>query len=239
MRLVWLLVALSACKQGTGDDYPIIPGGDDSIFTPMADAAPADGTTLGDGSMLTGRVCLITDLRTPAACADTGAADIAVELGTATAMTADDGAFMMLAPSGTNLVWRTSKAGLVSSAMPFSTSAIVPMIASDGYAELEGANGVILNSGEGSVVLYVQLAGTPLSGATVTVAPAPTYLSMGDTGNPLVWVEGVTGSHGVSWIPGAAAGSVVATVTVGGAAAMVLTLPVDDGAITFATATFP
>ena len=84
MRIAALLVLLVGCPSSGGDDYHVIPGGDDHPINPMPDAPPADGL-VGDGAMLTGRVCVTTDLRTPTVgCATTGAANILVQLGTET-----------------------------------------------------------------------------------------------------------------------------------------------------------
>jgi hypothetical protein len=61
---------------------------------------------------------------------------------------------------------------------------------------------------------------------------------MGDTGNPLNWVQGATGALGASWTPGATAGAVTVTVTAGGTA-LPLNLSVEDGGITFGFVVFP
>ncbi|MBA3461139.1 MAG: hypothetical protein H0T46_14335, partial [Deltaproteobacteria bacterium] len=206
MRILWSLLLLAGCKSA--DDYPPLGGGGGGGgggFGTMVDAPGAD-TGGGDGTMVTGRVCLIADLRTPNACAATGAANITVQLGTETTMTADDGMFSVMASGGTNLVWRVSGSGLVSSTVPRSTSNNLPIITADLYNDILGANGVILNSGEGSLVLYASQGGAPLMGAAVTVAPAATYLPMRDTGDPLTWVQGGTGGAGVSWTPGVTVG---------------------------------
>jgi hypothetical protein len=238
MRILWSLLLLAACKA-EGDDYPVLPGGggDDGNFMPMVDAPRAD-SVLGDGTMVTGRVCLIPDLRTPTACATTGAANITVQLGAETTMTADDGMFSLIATGGTNLVWRVSGSGLVSSTVPFSTSNILPIITADLYNDITGSNGVIVNSGEGSLVLYVRQGAAPLMSANVTVDPTATYLPMRNSNDPLTWVQGTTGSAGVSWIPGVTAGTTTVTVAPMMGVQQVVMLPIDDGAITFATVAF-
>lgn len=238
MRLVWSLLLLAACKSA--DDYPPLNGGGGGGgggFGTMVDAPRAD-TGLGDGTMVTGRVCLIPDLRTPTACATTGAANITVQLGTETTMTSDDGMFSLTASGGTNLVWRASASGLVSSTVPFSTANILPIITADLYNDITSTNGVIINSGEGSLVLYVRETGAPLMGADVTIAPAATFLPMRDTNDPLTWVQGATGAAGVSWTPGVTQGTTTVTVAPGMGSPQAVMLPIDDGAITFATITF-
>jgi hypothetical protein len=239
MRHAWILIALAACKQGTGDDYPINPGGDDiGDFHPPIDASSSD-QSLGDGSaMLTGRVCLLADLRAPNACANTGAGNITVQLGTVTTLTADDGMFSLIPPSGTNLTWRAGAADLVTSVVPLSASNILPIITADSYDDLLTTNGVILNSGQGSVVLFVRDAVGALSGAAVALAPTATYLPKHDTANKSVWVDGNTGPAGVSWTAGANAGAVNVTVTPPSGTAQQFTLPIADGAITYTTVVF-
>ena len=232
------MVLLVGC-QPSGDDYHVIPGGDDHPVNPMVDAKPADGV-VGDGSMLMGRVCVVTDLRNPTVgCATTGAANITVTLGTETTMTADDGSFMLLPPSGAGLVWHTSGTNLVSSVIPLSTSNVLPMVSAQTYLDLQNGNSVIVNSGEGSVVLYVRQAGLPLAGATTGVSPTASFLTLGDRANATNWVQGATGALGVSWTPGIIAGTATLTVTPTVGAAAMLDVPIEDGAITFATLVIP
>ena len=238
MRSAALLVLLVGC-QPSGDDYHVIPGGDDHPVNPMVDAKPADGV-VGDGSMLMGRVCVVTDLRNPTVgCATTGAANITVTLGTETTMTADDGLFMLLPPSGAGLVWHTSGTNLVSSVIPLSTSNVLPMVSAQTYLDLQNGNSVIVNSGEGSVVLYVRQAGLPLAGATTDVSPTASFLTLGDRANATNWVQGATGALGVSWTPGIIAGTATLRVTPTVGAAAMLDVPIEDGAITFATLVIP
>ena len=239
MRIAALLVLLVGCQSSGGDDYHVIPGGDDHPINPMPDAPPADGL-VGDGAMLTGRVCVTTDLRTPTVgCATTGAANILVQLGTETAMTADNGSFMLLPPSGAGLVWHTSGTDLVSSVIPLSTSNILPMVRVQTYLDLENSNSVIVNSGEGSVFLYIRQAGLPLPGATTDVSPAASFLTLGDRANATNWVQGATGLLGVSWTPGIIAGAATLTVSPPVGAHAMLTAPIEDGAITFVTLVVP
>ncbi len=242
MRIAALLVLVVGCNSD-GRDYPITTGGDDNPIHPMVDGAPVDGV-IGDGAtMLTGRVCLLTDLRNPvvASCAPTGAANITVQLGSETALTADDGSFMLLPPSGTGLVWRTSGTNLVPSVVPLTTSNLIPMISDVTYLDLQNSNSVIVNSGEGSAFVYVRQAGLALAGVTTTVkAPdASSFLPLGDTANATNWVQGATGNFGVSWTAGLAAGSPTLVLTPPAGSAVELVLPIEDGAITFATLAFP
>ena len=238
MRIAAILIALVGC-QPSGDDYHVITGGDDHPINPMVDAKPADGV-VGDGSMLIGRVCVVTDVRTPTVgCATTGAANITVTLGTETTMTADDGSFMLLPPSGAGLVWRTNGTDRVRSVIPLSTSNVLPMVSVQTYLDLQNGNSVIVNSGEGSVFLYVRQAGLPLAAATTAVSPTASFLTMGDRANATNWVQGATGALGVSWTPGIVAGTATLMVTPTVGTAAMIGVPIEDGAITFATLVIP
>jgi hypothetical protein len=239
MRIAALLVLLAGCPATGGDDYHVISGGDDHPINPMVDAKPSDGV-VSDGSMLIGRVCVVTDLRMPnAGCATTGAANITVTLGTETTMTADDGSFMLLSPSGAGLVWHTSGTNLVSSVIPLTTSNVLPMVSVQTYLDLQNGNSVIVNSGEGSVFLYVRQTGLPLAGATTTVTPTASFLTLGDRANATNWVQGATGALGVSWTPGIIAGSATLRVTPPVGTVAMIDVPIEDGAITFATLVIP
>lgn len=234
-----LLPALAGCPA-SGDDYPVVPGGPSHPSTPMVDAPPGD-SAVTDGGAIAGRVCLTTDLRKPATgCAATGAAGISVVLGTAMTTTSADGSFTILPPQGTGLVWRVSGENLVPSVIPLTTSTILPIVSDQTYLDLSGGNSVIVNSGEGSIVLYVVAAGAPLPGTTVTSNPVASYPALGDRTTASNWVAGATGPLGVSWIPGIIAGPARLTVTPPPDADVIsVDVPVVDGAITFATVVVP
>src|SRR5436190_16339833 len=146
-----VLLAMSACKTSSdGDDFPVSPGGPGAMGTMVDGPLPADAA-VPDSGLLVGRVCLIRDLR-GLACAATGVAGVTVTLGTRSAITGDSGTFTMTAPSGSNVVWRTSAAELVSSVMPFGTSTTIPAIAVQDYLDLRLANSVVQQVGQGAIV---------------------------------------------------------------------------------------
>src|SRR5688572_28182346 len=115
MRIVFGLLAIAA---GCGDDggmFPVGGGGNDGGFTfPDApkirnDAAidsPADGNGAQtvDANLFMGRVCLLTDVRDMDDCATTGAAGLTVRLGTASAVTTNDGSFSIVGQATAGLV---------------------------------------------------------------------------------------------------------------------------------------
>jgi hypothetical protein len=163
LLLVALLVA--ACKIEDKDRAPTVPGGPSGTGSGAnIDAREDDGD---GGAAIVGRVCLVTDLRQPATdCANTGAGDLTVTLGSKTTTTVEDGTFSIEPPSGSNLTWRVTGADIVTSVTPFSVDTVIPTIDTDVYTDLLSTNGVILIAGQGSVVgRVVQGAGAGRAGA--------------------------------------------------------------------------
>lgn len=241
MRHVWWFLVLAACQSGGGDDeYPIVPGGDDSPIVPMADAAVPDGNDAM--SMLSGRVCLVSDLRnlTLPACSGTNAGGLIVALGAQTATTAPDGSFSMSAVAGTNLVWRVVGTGIVPSTMRLGAVHLIPAVSSVVYEDLLISNGVILQPDQGSIVVRVIDQGQPLAGARVSTSPPVTYDPFYDGPTAATWHQDSTGPFGVAWLVGAPTGTVLVSVLPPASAPVVVSAqPVDDQAITFATVEVP
>src|SRR3954471_10398692 len=110
----WLVLLLAACNSGGGDDYAISPGGGGVNPTggiiPLIDASTGDG----DAQTTQGRVCIISDLRTPTSgCKDTGGVGLTVTVGTVTAMTTtNDGQFQIGHPTGDFLTWHVKGTNL-------------------------------------------------------------------------------------------------------------------------------
>src|SRR5512140_3019086 len=69
-----VLALLAACQSGGGDDYPTGPGGGGPIVVggggggAGGDARTSDGGDSDAGVELTGRVCILKDLRQPTVC---------------------------------------------------------------------------------------------------------------------------------------------------------------------------
>ncbi len=240
MRHAWILIVLAACKQGTGDDYPINPGGDDTgNFHPQADAPMADQSTIDGDSMINARVCLLGDLRSPT-CAATGAGGIGVTLGSSQAVTADDGSFSIISTGGTNQVWQIGGTGIVNALVPLSTSVLLPAVTTTYYDDMLSTNSVLLSPGQGSMVLFVRDAAGPIAGASVTLVPpaASAYPAMREASTSVDWEIGNTGASGASWTPGIVASTSGVKITTQGGAMQTISLPIADGAITFATVAF-
>lgn len=241
MRRAFLLAILAACNAGDGGDgFPVSPGGPGPGGTGMMlDAAAIDAPNLDALPMIAGRVCLVSDLRALTACAATGAGGITVTLGTRTAITADSGAFTIMTPAGSNLVWRATGLGVVPSVMPFGPSNSIPSIGDETYLDLQNANSIVLVAGQGSIVSRVVRNATPQSGVAASVSPLAQFPTKYDGATATAWTELATGTAGTAWIAGAALGTNVVTATPVSGTAAAENVLVEDQAITYVTIELP
>ena len=241
MRLVTALLygsVLGACSK-TVDDYQVIPGqggpngGSNTIgVDAVTDTVP--------GSQISARVCLLTDPRDLTSCAPTGAANLTVKLGTVMASTVDDGSFTIATPSGSNLSWSITGAGIEASLVPYSTSLSISAIASDAYTQLRTANGVLFVDQTAAVFAHVVHAGAAVTGVTTTVSPSPTAGVIYYDGNSAqVWDQGATSTFGMIWVPeiDLTGGATAATLTVssGGTPTGFPGVPLRNLTLTFVT----
>lgn len=213
-----VLVLLAACRTGM-EDYPYGTGGDPPIghgSNNGAIDAGVDGNGDGGngGAQITGRVCLLTDLRlagVTAGCATTGVdkLSLVVSLGARTASPAADGAFSIGAPQGAGFTWHVSGPAntIVRSAMPFGTSNLIPAIRDARYIDLLQVNGAQINELEGSVVMRVVRGNTVVVGIRALSLDATndtsgTFYDDSDNPNDInAWTTVSTGTLGMVWIP--------------------------------------
>lgn len=248
LALLFLLALATGCPaEGGDDDYPIGGGGGGGgVSGPRTDAGTGDGDGGGTGgTTINGRVCLLSDLRrlinaAPTDCATSGAGGISVSLGSsAPVMTLADGSFSIRAQEGTNLAWRVSRLGLMTSIVPLSGSSLLPAIRDDDYNDLVIQNGGVPVPGNGSIVARVIRAGAPVMSATaVLVAGQQVEQTRYDGTNPMVWGTTATGALGVAWLPDNVAGPATLRVTLGPTVVPVALTTVPD-AITFVTIALP
>ncbi len=241
MRMWPVLFALAACNSGAGDDYAVIPGGGNTLTGGSnggsRDAAVGDG---GDGSMPTGRVCLMTDLRTPTLnCSTTMAGGLTVTLGSQTAMTAADGSFSLVPPIGNLLVWHVRGTLLVTSAIPYSGQTVLPAITDAAYNDLLQSNSVtMVQPGQGSLVMQVVRNSVALAGAKMALTSQNNILY--DANDATQWNQNTTtGTRGVIWAPGVAAGTLSYTITPAVGNKLTGTVAIEDQTITFVTQEVP
>ena len=237
MRLVIALVLVAGCRSES-DEFAVSPGGGGGGIG-MGGSDEPDAGIDGNGAGIVGRVCVLSDLRQPSVCNPTGAGDIVVTLGTRIATTAEDGAFVIQTPTGSNLVWHAVGPQIVTSAQPFSTSTLVPAMPVDGYNDLLDANGILLSPGQGSIVAQVIQATNPVVDATATVSPLAQFPLLYDGASATTWDPNATGTLGVVWITGAAIGPTTVRVTPPVGSAVSTTLLVEDQAITFGVVEIP
>jgi hypothetical protein len=244
MRLGVLLVLIAACGSDNDGDFPILPNTSTSTSGgPRVDGGVVLDALLGDGgtvvTVITGRVCVVVDLRVPTVCAATGAGGLVVTLDGAIATTAADGSFTIPTVQSSFLTWTVTGAGIVPSVVPLTTSALVPAMNASAYIDLLDANGVLIAVGQGSVVARVVTALGPVSGVTAVPVPVGTAPVLYDTAtSALTWSQDRTDGFGVVWLPAMAATSEQA-ITFTPPAPLVTRIvphiPVLSGAITFIT----
>lgn len=208
--------ALCACSSVNMFPPSKTGGGDDGHGGMMG----VDGGVTGDGGgigsgLVSGRVCLMQDLRTPTiGCAGSTVAGLTVTLGASAATTTANGGFTMAMPTGTNLVWTVSgttttpPVPIETSVMSFgATGALIPAIAQGDYESLIDTNGATFDpASEGSIVASVTEQGAPLSGEVGQVTPAPLAV-LYDTASADNWSPDDTSTHGIVWATGVTAGT--------------------------------
>lgn len=239
-RLAALLLVCAACGGDDIELYPVSPGGGgpSSGAGFGADANEGDGD---GGVQITGRVCVITDARTPTTnCKDTGADGLTVTLGTSTAMTMANGDFTIRVISGANNVWRVSGTTIAPSAMTFTSSNTIPALTAQAFSDMAAANNAAVAS-SGSIIAQLRSNNAPLVNATATTSPAPSVIVRYDGADSVNWDQNGTGALGVVWVPGITP-TATASLTVTNAAQVSTTfmnIPVFTDTVTWLTANVP
>ncbi|HEU0032292.1 MAG TPA: hypothetical protein VFQ53_16790 [Kofleriaceae bacterium] len=200
-----LLAGAAGCMDAADDSYPVVPS-----ETPDPGAG---GGTGGDGSMLSGRVCVTVDLIDRATCGESGGGGLTVSLGGATTTTAADGSFTLPRPTGSFLSYTVGGPGMVTTTTPYSPSPTVPVISADTWASVLASNDITLPAGIGSILGTLVRGGSPASGMSVTSTPASAFRPFYD--GPAGFVPGGTGLRGVFLVPGVTAGATSLTFSPG------------------------
>lgn len=248
-RAVFLLL-LAACTNRDLGDYPSRPGGGGPVTQAPGGATDGGVTDGGDGDagvLITGRVCIVTDLRTPTVCDGRSIADaskVTVVLGTRspTAAPTKSGDFTIFAQLGTDLVWRVSGNGFITSVMPFGTDNIIPIVRDGDYLALASGNGTTLpQEGLGSVVARVVNGLAPASGVVATTTLTSSGVAVGalyDTSNADIWGQNAsTQTNGIVWFPGVDV-TTTGTITLAPPApakSVPIQVSVEENSITFVT----
>ncbi len=260
MKRAALALVLAACSSSSKDFPPLPegapPGGTSSSGGTVRDGGVGDAG-IGDGGggvPITGRVCLVQDLRAPTSMCDmTKAGGFTVTLGTAhaidagttavvgTATTNPDGSFTMVAPLGPGLIWHVTSSKLTTSVMDYGTENTIPAILSEQYLALLLSNpGQDTDPDHGAVMLRVVRGLTPVAGISATVAPLGVGDTRYDSTNSLTdWNVNATQAAGMVWVPDAQLGMVTITLGAMGGPTNLVTTTVESQAITYVTRTIP
>jgi hypothetical protein len=256
MKLVALgLVLVAACQSGGGDDYPLGPPGGGVVIGGAGgggDAGIGDGGDAGDagddaGVAITGRVCILKDLRFLTDC-DTSAkaSALTVSIGaTRSVHPADTGEFTITAPLGA-FTWHVTGLNFITSVMSLESVVSIPVIGDDLYSQILGANSVVIAPLlQGSIVVRVVSGVTAVLAVNATSNPAANNLAFYDGDSDRIWRNDTngTGAKGVVWLPGvqltANPTNVSVTLIPQGAPSVTTQVSVEDQAITFVTKDLP
>lgn len=242
-----LALALVAACRASADDYPLGPGGNGGGGGGGAsDAGFDDGGDAGDGDagvQISGRVCVISDLRFPTVCNGGDADKLTVSIGTTRTATPNArGDFTINAPLGP-FVWRVTGTNFNTSIVPVSGDNTLPVISDALYLELLGVNMVTrLPEMMSSAVVRVVHGGTaPVASVLATSVPVTSDLPFYDDNDALDWRSDKlgTGPNGVVWLPDlplvGTTGSVKVTLKPQVGASVDTTASLVDQAITFVT----
>ncbi|HSS02497.1 MAG TPA: hypothetical protein VLM79_35800 [Kofleriaceae bacterium] len=247
MKLALLALGLVAACRASADDYPLGPGGSGGGRGNGVDAGLGDSGADADGDagvQITGRVCAITDLRTPTACGTANVSGLTVSIGTTRTATPNArGDFTINAPLGP-FVWRVSGNNFNTSIVPVSGDNTLPVISDQLYMEMLAANHVVRPAEElTSAVLRVVQGGTiPAVSVLATSNPATADLPLYDDDDIFIWRSDNlgTGSSGSVWLPdlpivSGGTGAVTVTLKPPQGATVSTVVPLVDQAITFVT----
>src|SRR5262249_23261604 len=149
------------------------------------------------GVPITGRVCIISDLRHPTTCNDAAnASTLTVSIGTTGTLKATPNAhgdFTIIAPLGA-FTWHVSGLNFITSVVPFGADTTLPVISDVLYGELLSTNHVTLIDQEGSVVVRVLSGVNPVANVTATSVPVTNSLALYDGNDALLWDSDLNGT---------------------------------------------
>lgn len=255
MKRAALALVLVACSS-SANDFPTHPGGSGPVPPSGGGGGVVDGglgdTGTGDagdgGVPIAGRVCIVSDLRTPAVCDTTkDASMVKVTLGTRTPTVAPakTGEFTIIAELGTALVWRATGTNFVSSVMPYGIDNVIPIVPDTLYQDMLGMNPVtLLAEGQGSVLARVVSGTSPVAGVNATsTLVTGNNIAFYDGNDKLVWGQiGPTQTRGAIWFPGVNVTTTPAAITFtrqGATTSVQAPVTVEDQSITFITQDVP
>lgn len=230
------VAALVACANDE-DDFSGLP-----IETQSMEPTPSNNLI-----RITGRVCVINDLRNPTtSCVVTGNVDASgftVTSGRSATVTGANGDFTMNVSAVNPTVTVTGNGVVPTTSVirPTPTlTTIVPGVEAAVFNGMLTAVDVTSGTGTGSIVATVTRAGQPVLGATAVTTPLSPFGPFFDGQTPVNWGIDGTGQRGVVWVPGLVAGTVDLSVqdALGGTSTLVAGIPVHNGGITILDTSF-
>jgi len=236
--LVSLLAVAGACGE-EGSDYPIGVGGGGGT-SGGGSGNPDGGTEVDANTVISGRVCLISDPRSlTSPCANTGADGLTVTLGSETATTAANGAFVITKPTGTKLIWFVSGSGIETTAVPQASGTTIPALASTVYDDMLAATNAVVTGGTGALIARITKNGNGASGITAIPTPQPDSEVYYDGASVTEWELDSTGGAGVVWIPSIGTGTASLALDNGVTQSTVVNIEIYSDTISYVFASAP
>lgn len=239
---------IAACATDQGGDRPEVNGGGAAVGgTTNGTGGGGSGTGSGSGSTLvSGRVCLASDLRVTGGCATPAGAGIAVtSLATgATTTTDQNGAFSLQTGSVGSSVLQIGAGSQLT--VPTITRVTVPgsqvnvpVVNANDLTQLETGLGTVLPDGMGMTALHlVDSNGAGALGYTITPPPGTTGGPFYDDQTAVGFANGgTTGAQGTALLFGVPAGNFDIAFGNGQSQGVFTGVPVFPGSLTFVTST--
>ncbi|HTJ43406.1 MAG TPA: hypothetical protein VL463_14980 [Kofleriaceae bacterium] len=246
MRWALIAILIGACATNGGDDRPQLNGGGGVGGTTPGGSGGGGGGGGGDAStIVSGRVCAVTDLRNTTACASTVAGVAVTSFASgATTTTDQNGAFTIETGSVGGSILQvgtgseTNVPTIVRVDVP-GAQVTIPVVNANDLTDLELGLGTVVPDGMGLVALHlVDSNGAGATGFTVTPPPGTTGGPFFDDQSALGFANGgTTGPAGTALLFGVPSGNfdiAFGDATTQGTFAGV---PVFPGAFTFVNST--
>ena len=188
MKCLLVVIALVGCSA-SDSDYPVLVQG---------------GTSGNNGAIeVAGNICLLGNIEVLTSCAAAGAGGLVVSIDGVSAVTADNGTFVIhnvLATPGSMVV--VTGSNVIPSAQVVDATNVVPVISSELFDQVLAANSISLEPNVGSIIAsVVNASGEPLQGITATSTPASESGPFFDSTTGTLSTTS-TGAQGIVFFPG-------------------------------------
>ena len=196
-----LVLVIAGCDANeTDDDFPVEPGGGDSV--------PVSGDPV---ETFTGRICISNTISNLSQCRPNNLGGFTVALGRSAVITDANGGFELPVPALATSSFRVTGPGVVPTSTPFSQSLTVPVVDADVWARTLQSNQIFAVPNTGAILGNVVRAGNAAQNITVASTPAGQFGPFFDTETG--FGTNATGARGVFMVPGIATGTAGLTFT--------------------------